>query len=63
MFWYLRTLRLSEVKAQLSEIADEAGQTHERVCVTRNGRDFVGLMSEEDMDSLEVDHRRHAYRS
>ena len=48
MFWSMQTLPLSEVKARLSEIADEVDQTHERVCVTRNGRDFVVLMSRED---------------
>jgi prevent-host-death family protein len=50
----VHTLPLSEVKARLSEIADEVDQTHERVYVTRNGRDFVVLMSKEDLDSLEA---------
>ena len=50
----MRTLPLSEVKARLSEIADEVDQTHERVYVTRNGRDFVVLMSKEDLESLEA---------
>ncbi len=53
-FWSMQTLPLSEVKARLSEIADEVDQTHERVYVTRNGRDFVVLMSKEDLDSLEA---------
>lgn len=50
----MQTLSLSEVKARLSEIADEVDQTHERVYVTRNGRDFVVLISKEDLDSLEA---------
>jgi prevent-host-death family protein len=50
----VQTLPLSEVKARLSEIADEVDQTHERIYVTRNGRDFVVLMSKEDLDSLEA---------
>lgn len=50
----MQTLPLSEVKARLSEIADEVDQTHERVYVTRNGRDFVVLVSKEDLDSLEA---------
>lgn len=50
----MQTLPLSEVKARLSEIADEVNQTHERICVTRNGRDFVVLMAKEDLDSLEA---------
>jgi prevent-host-death family protein len=34
--------------------ADEVDQTHERVYVTRNGRDFVVLLSKADLDSLEA---------
>lgn len=50
----MQTLPLSEVKARLSEIADEVDETHERVYVTRNGRDFVVLMAKEDLDALEA---------
>ena len=50
----MSTLPLSEVKARLSEIADEVDRTHERVHVTRNGRDYVVLLSAEDLDSLEA---------
>jgi antitoxin YefM len=50
----MRTLPLSDVKAGLSEIADEVDRTHERVHVTRNGREFVVLLSAEDLDSLEA---------
>jgi len=50
----MRTLPLSEVKAHLSEIADEVDRTHERVQVTRNGRDYVVLMAREDLESLEA---------
>ena len=45
---------LSEAKARLSEIADEVDRTHERVHVTRNGREYVVLMSAEDLASLEA---------
>lgn len=48
------TLPLSEVKARLSEIADEVDRTHERVHVTRNGREYVVLVSAADLDSLEA---------
>ena len=44
----MSTLPLSEVKARLSEIADEVDRTHERVHITRNGREYVVLMSAED---------------
>jgi antitoxin YefM len=50
----MSTLPLSEVKARLSEIADEVDRTHERVHVTRNGREFVVLVSAEDLESLEA---------
>jgi prevent-host-death family protein len=45
---------LTEAKSRLSEIADEIHRTHERVNVTRNGREYVVIMSAEDLDSLEA---------
>lgn len=54
LFWSMSTLPLSEVKARLSEIADEVDRTHERVHVTRNGREYVVLLSAEDLESLET---------
>jgi prevent-host-death family protein len=45
---------LSEAKSRLSEIADEIHRTHERVNVTRNGREYVVIMSSEDLESLEA---------
>lgn len=50
----MTTLPLSEVKARLSEIADEVATTHERVQVTKNGRDYVVLLAAEDLESLEA---------
>ena len=50
----MSTIPLSEVKARLSEIADEVDRTHERVHVTRNGREYVVLLSAEDLESLEA---------
>ena len=50
----MQTLPLSEVKARLSEIAEEVERTHERVNITRNGRDYVVLMSAADLESLEA---------
>ena len=34
----METLPLSQVKARLSEIAEEVERTHQRVNITRNGR-------------------------
>ena len=47
-------LPLSEVKARLSEIAEEVAATHERVQITKNGRDYVVLMATEDLESIEA---------
>jgi antitoxin YefM len=53
-FWSMATIPLSEAKARLSEIADEVDRTHDRVQITRNGRDYVVLMSAEDLESMEA---------
>jgi len=50
----MRTLPRSEVKARLSEIAEEVAATHERVQITRNGRDYVVLLAAEDLESIEA---------
>jgi prevent-host-death family protein len=50
----MTTLPLSEVKARLSEIADEVATTHERVQITKNGRDYVVLLAAEDLESIEA---------
>src|SRR6478752_1908394 len=53
-FWSMSTLPLSEVKARLSEIAEEVAATHERVQITRNGREYVVLLAAEDLESIEA---------
>ncbi len=50
----MQTLPLSDVKARLSEIADDVNRTHERVQITRNGREYVVLISAQDLESLEA---------
>jgi prevent-host-death family protein len=50
----MATLPLSEVKARLSEIAEEVAATHERVQITKNGRDYVVLVAAEDLESIEA---------
>ena len=50
----MSTIPLSEVKARLSEVADEVHRTHERVSVTRNGREYVVILAAEDLESLEA---------
>lgn len=50
----MTTLPLSEVKSHLSEIADEVAKTHERVRITKNGRDYVVLLAAADFESIEA---------
>ena len=50
----MTTMPLSEVKARLSEVADQVDRTHDRVHITRNGREYVVLISVEDLESLEA---------
>jgi len=50
----MTTLPLSDVKARFSELADEVERTHERLTVTRNGREAVVIMAVEDLDSIEA---------
>jgi prevent-host-death family protein len=42
------------VKARLSEIAEGVAATHERVQITKNGRDYVVLLAAEDLESIEA---------
>lgn len=53
-FCAMSTVPLSDAKARLSEIADEVGRTHERVHITRNGREYVVLVAAEDLESIEA---------
>ena len=53
-FWSMTTMPLSEAKGRLSEVADEVNRTHDRVHITRNGREYVVLISAEELESLEA---------
>jgi prevent-host-death family protein len=48
----MTTIPLSDARARLSELVEEAVRTHERVEITRNGRRAAVLMSADDFDSL-----------
>jgi prevent-host-death family protein len=50
----MTTLPLSEVKARLSEIAEAVATTHERVRITKNGREYVVLVAAEDLEAIEA---------
>jgi antitoxin YefM len=49
----MTTIPLSDARARLSELVDEAVRTHERVEITRNGRRAAVLLSADDFDSLQ----------
>lgn len=49
----MTTLSLTEAKARLNELIDEAVRTHERVTVTRHGRPAVVMLSVDDLEALE----------
>ncbi len=42
------------MKARLSEIAEEVATTHDRVQITKNGRDYVVLLAAQDLESIEA---------
>jgi prevent-host-death family protein len=46
-------LPFSEVKANLSKLADRVEVEHDRIMVTRNGRPSFVLVSPDDLESLE----------
>lgn len=49
----MTTMSLSEAKAKLNELVEEAVTTHERVTITRYGRRAVVLISVDDLESME----------
>lgn len=49
----MSSLPLSDVKARLSELVEEAVRTHERVTITRHGKRAAVLIAAEDFDAME----------
>ena len=54
MIVVMTMMPLSEAKTHLSQIADEVARTHDRVQITRNGREHVVLMAAADLESMEA---------
>ena len=48
----MTTLPIADVRAQLSKLVEEAGATHERVEITKNGRRDAVLLSADDYDAI-----------
>jgi len=44
---------LTDAKARLNELVEEAVTTHERVTITRHGRPAVVLIAVEDLEAIE----------
>jgi antitoxin YefM len=49
----MTTVPLTEAKAKLNELIEDAVSTQERVTITRHGRPAVVLISVDDLESLE----------
>ncbi len=49
----MSTEPLRAIRDHLSEVVDRVEHQHERVIITRNGRDAAVLISPEDLDQLE----------
>ncbi len=49
----MSTMPLTEAKAKLNELVEDAVTTQERVTITRHGRPAAVLISVEDLESME----------
>jgi prevent-host-death family protein len=49
----MTTISLTEAKAKLNELVDDATTTHERVVITKHGRPAAVLISLDDLESME----------
>lgn len=51
--WHMRTLTVTEVKARLNELVDDAESTHEQIMITKHGRPAAVIVAAEDLESLQ----------
>jgi prevent-host-death family protein len=49
----MRSLTVTEVKAHLNELVDDAESTHEQIMITKHGRPAAVIMAAEDLESLQ----------
>ncbi len=49
----MTTIPLTEAKAKLNELIEDAVTTHERVTITRHGKPAAVLISVDDLESME----------
>jgi antitoxin YefM len=49
----MKTLTVTEVKARLNELVDDAESTHEQIVITKHGRPAAVIVAAEDLESLQ----------
>jgi antitoxin YefM len=49
----MRTLPVTEAKAKLNELVEEAETTHEHVTITRHGHPSVVMMAADDFEAMQ----------
>lgn len=49
----MRSLTVTEVKARLNELVDDAESTHEQIVITKHGRPAAVIIAAEDLESLQ----------
>jgi antitoxin YefM len=49
----MRSLTVTEVKARLNELVDDAESTHEQIVITKHGRPAAVIVAAEDLESLQ----------
>lgn len=48
----MRTVSVTEAKAHLSELVDDAASTHQQVAITRHGRPVAVMVATEELEEL-----------
>ncbi|HEX2704315.1 MAG TPA: type II toxin-antitoxin system Phd/YefM family antitoxin [Candidatus Lustribacter sp.] len=48
----MRTVTVTEAKARLNELVDDAESTHEQIVITKHGHPAVVMIAADDLDSL-----------
>lgn len=49
----MRSLTVTEVKARLNELVDDAASTHEQITITKHGRPAAVIIAADDLESLQ----------
>ena len=49
----MRSLTITEVKAHLNELVDDAQSTHEQIVITKHGRPAAVIVAADDLESLQ----------